>query len=174
MKSTSPPQNQKVKKINYIDSKNEGIIHDLQYDYYGRRLATCSQDGTIIIYDTHKPENVKKLTSFQAHQGPIWQICWSHPRFGDLLASCSFDRKVSVWNNDWQEINGHQEHSASVNCLAFASWEMGLKLASGSSDGSVVILSKRGDETWDKPYRFEAHEMGVNCLTWGPFTDTVK
>jgi len=35
---------------------------------------------------------------------------------------------------------------------------MGLKLASGSSDGTVAILSQRGDDTWDRPYKFEAHE----------------
>jgi WD40 repeat protein len=29
------------------------------------------------------------------HEGPVWQVSWSHPMFGNLLASCSYDRKVS-------------------------------------------------------------------------------
>lgn len=49
---------------------------------------------------------------------------------------------------------------------------MGLKLASGGSDGVVVVLSKRGDDTWDKPYKFEAHQQGINQLVWAPFTHT--
>ncbi len=69
---------------------------------------------------------------------------------------------MSVWQqikiNEWQEINSHTEHLSSVNFVQFASWEMGLKLASCSSDGTVAILSKRGDDTWDKSYKFEAHE----------------
>lgn len=83
---------------------------------------------------------------------------------------------MSVWkeskSNDWQEINSHSEHMGSVNCIGFACWEMGLKLASGGSDGVVVVLSKRGDDTWDKPYKFEAHQQGINQLVWAPFTHT--
>ena len=29
------------------------------------------------------------------HEGPVWQVSWAHPMFGNLLASCSYDRKVS-------------------------------------------------------------------------------
>ena len=31
------------------------------------------------------------------HEGPVWQVTWAHPKFGSLLASCSFDHKVIVW-----------------------------------------------------------------------------
>lgn len=31
------------------------------------------------------------------HEGPVWQLSWSHPTFGSLLASCSYDRKVLIW-----------------------------------------------------------------------------
>ena len=33
-----------------------------------------------------------------SHEGPVWQVSWAHPMFGNLLASCSYDRKVSVIN----------------------------------------------------------------------------
>ena len=28
------------------------------------------------------------------HNGPVWRIAWSHPRYGNILATCSFDKKV--------------------------------------------------------------------------------
>lgn len=28
------------------------------------------------------------------HEGPVWEVAWAHPKFGNLLASCSYDRKV--------------------------------------------------------------------------------
>ena len=28
------------------------------------------------------------------HEGPVWQVAWAHPKFGSILASCSYDRKV--------------------------------------------------------------------------------
>ena len=34
-----------------IDSQHTDMIHDAQLDYYGRRLATCSSDRLIKIYD---------------------------------------------------------------------------------------------------------------------------
>ena len=31
------------------------------------------------------------------HEGPVWQVTWAHPMFGNLLASCSYDRKVWIY-----------------------------------------------------------------------------
>jgi len=28
------------------------------------------------------------------HNGPVWQLAWAHPKFGNVLASCGFDKKV--------------------------------------------------------------------------------
>jgi protein transport protein SEC13 len=49
------------------------------------------------------------------HEGPVWQVSWSHPMFGNYLASCSYDKKVIVWkemnNNKWSpfyEYSGHE------------------------------------------------------------------
>lgn len=27
----------------------------------------------------------------------MWQVAWAHPKFGSILASCSYDRKVIIW-----------------------------------------------------------------------------
>lgn len=27
----------------------------------------------------------------------MWQVAWGHPKFGNLLASASFDHRVIVW-----------------------------------------------------------------------------
>lgn len=43
------------------------------------------------------------------HEGPVWQITWAHPKFGSLLASCSFDHRIIVWkeiaSNSWQQVS---------------------------------------------------------------------
>lgn len=74
------------------------MIHDAQYDYYGKRLATCSSDGTIKIIDVTKPEKLPILSEIpKAHSGPCWQLAWAHPSFGSILASCGFDNKVIIY-----------------------------------------------------------------------------
>lgn len=38
-----------------------------------------------------------KTSDFAAHDAPIWKIKWSHPDFGSILASCSYDKSVMIW-----------------------------------------------------------------------------
>lgn len=33
----------------------------------------------------------------QTHSGSVWKVTWAHPEFGQVLASCSFDRTVAIW-----------------------------------------------------------------------------
>ena len=57
------------------------------------------------MFDVSGKEKQKFACSFKAHDGPVWAISWAHPRYGNILASCSFDRKVIIWlevkPNDW-------------------------------------------------------------------------
>jgi nucleoporin SEH1 len=63
----------------------------LKYDYYGKRIATCSSDQTIKIWDVVEGSYRNSYT-WKAHNGSIWKVEWSHPSFGQLIASCSSDR----------------------------------------------------------------------------------
>jgi protein transport protein SEC13 len=52
-----------------------------------------------------------------SHEGPVWGVQWAHPKFGSLLASCSYDRKVFVWKetatNTWTKIYEYADHESS-------------------------------------------------------------
>jgi nucleoporin SEH1 len=37
--------------IEMIGSNHKEIIHDISFNYYGNRLATCSSDQKIMIYE---------------------------------------------------------------------------------------------------------------------------
>lgn len=103
--------------------------HDAQLDYYGKKLATASSDCTIRIHEIDG-ENCRLihtikacvylftqcLTNDNSHEGPVWQLSWSHPKFGNILASCSYDGKVNLWkedNQNWTKVYEHSTHSAS-------------------------------------------------------------
>ena len=34
---------------------------------------------------------------FQAHSGSVWRVTWAHPEFGQVIATCSFDRTAAIW-----------------------------------------------------------------------------
>lgn len=55
----------------------------------------------------------------------MWRVTWAHPEFGQVLASCSFDRTAAVWeeivgeSNDKLRGQSHwvrQCHTGKQNC----------------------------------------------------------
>jgi len=151
-----------------LNTHHEDMIHDVQMDY-GRRLATCSSDRTIKIFEVTN-DNSTQVAELKGHEGPVWQVCWAHPKFGSLIASCSYDRKVFIWkessSNSWNKIFEFA-HESSVNSISWAPEEHGLIIACASSDCSISILTYR-DETWDAQKIPSAHSIGVNAVSWAP------
>ena len=48
-------------------------VHDAQFDYYGRRLATASSDATVKLFDVLGGGH-QHLADLVGHQGPVWQV----------------------------------------------------------------------------------------------------
>lgn len=159
-----------VSVMNVIDSGHESIIHGAELDYYGLNLATCSSDNSIKIFDVKNGEHSLTM-DLKGHSGPVWQIAWAHPKFGTVLASCSYDRKVIIWRKgyEWTKWYEYCAHDSSVNSVAWAPQEYGLVLACGSSDGSVSVLTCNLDgNNWDAHKISNAHTIGCNAVSWCP------
>jgi protein transport protein SEC13 len=157
-----------------FDTAHSGTIHDAQLDYYGKRLATCSADASIRIWDV-STEQHNILAEIREHTAPVWQVSWSHPKFGSLLASASYDKQVIIWREtrqggEWQALYRDGSHSGSVNALAWSPWELGLNLATASSDGNIGVVSNKGGDKWVRRQITNAHEFGVNAVSWAPAT----
>lgn len=46
----------------------------------------------------------------------MWQVAWAHPMYGNILASCSYDRKVIIWkeeNGTWEKTYEYTGHDSS-------------------------------------------------------------
>lgn len=106
-----------------IDTHHSSNIHDAQLDYYGKKLATASSDCKINIFEVVGDSQHNQLDSLSGHSGPVWQVGWAHPKFGVLLASCSYDKSVIIHRESppgtWSPVHKHELHTASVNrCVA--------------------------------------------------------
>jgi len=157
-----------------VETGHAELIHDVQMDYYGKRLATASSDCTIKITSVSNNSAAQSLATLTGHQGPVWQVSWAHPKFGSILASCSYDGRVIIWKegnqNMWTQGHVFHEHKSSVNSICWAPHELGLCLACGSSDGSVSVLTALSDGGWETKRVEQAHPVGVASVSWAPAT----
>ncbi|KAI1823805.1 WD40 repeat-like protein [Xylaria intraflava] len=152
------------------NSGHDDMIHDAVLDYYGRRLATCSSDKTIKIFEI-EGESQRLIETLKGHEGAVWSVSWAHPKYGNILASAGYDGKVFIWreqSNQWQRIFDFPLHKASVNMVAWSPHESGCLLACASSDGSISVLEFK-DNNFSNVI-FPAHGQGVNSVSWAPAT----
>jgi len=56
---------------------------------------------------------VSHVADLLGHEGPVWQVAWGHPKFGNLIASASFDHRVIVWkegpDGSWSQVRASCE-----------------------------------------------------------------
>ncbi|KAL9029065.1 MAG: hypothetical protein Q9196_002647 [Gyalolechia fulgens] len=174
------------------NSGHDDMIHDAVLDYYGRRLATCSSDKTIKIFEI-EGENHKLTETLRGYAisplpfntictplTPISQsrrrslvrfmgVAQAHPKYGNILASSSYDGKVFIWreqNAQWAKVADFSLHQASVNIVSWSPHESGCLLACASSDGQVSVL-EFNEGNWLHVI-FPAHGQGVNAVSWAP------
>jgi len=169
-----------MRVFNRFSTGHDDLIHDISYDYYGKRLATCSSDQKIKVWDQNEVNGEWSLsTDWKAHCGSVWKLAWAHPEFGSIIASCSYDKTVIIWeetedekgNKKWIARASLVDSRESVTDIKFAPRHIGLKLATCSADGYVRIyeaIDVMNLAHWPLIDEFEAHKGGNNCLSWNP------
>ena len=178
---SAPIAQQRTPPKSVVETAHTDMVHDAQLDFYGRRLATCSSDRTIKIFQVDRNGAHRQEATLEGHDGPVWQVAWAHPtRHGrPLLASASHDGRVLVWIEDspgmWRQFYEYSWHASSVNAVSFAPPEYGLVFACASSDGFVSICSQLQDGTWEERRVSESrdggahtHPLGANSISWAP------
>ena len=160
-----------------LDTKHEDNINDCQFDFYGTQIASCDSKGFLQISSVRTDGEQEPQTTFQAHEGPIWQVSWAHPKYESVIATGGYDHFLRVWkrdhNNNWNESNKVYEANlqSSVNCVAWAPWEYGLLLAAGTAEGLLYVFMRTHDDQWVRLKKIVAHQSGVNGISWGPATE---
>jgi len=160
-----------VSVLNTVDTTHDDMIHDAQMDYYGTKLATCSSDRTVKIFSVRNDQQ-ELIADLKGHEGPVWQLAWAHPMYGSILATCGYDKRVIMWkelDSGWDQIYEYKNHDSSVNSVCWAPHDFGPILACGSSDGSISVITYTGEDKWEAKRINNAHTIGCNAVSWGPY-----
>lgn len=139
--------------VTSIDTEHNDMIHDIQLDYYGKRLATCSADRTFRVYDianattqSSAPVNNSNSTEVPTpmhvlqhivrlpddSQAPIYRVAWAHPKFGSLLALACQDGRVYFYREE-------------------------------------LHPSGQGPTEWVQKYVHTFHSLAVLSIAWAPY-----
>ncbi|CAG8436177.1 9503_t:CDS:2 [Diversispora eburnea] len=136
--------------VQAFESSHDDLIHDVSYDFYGKRMATCSSDQRVKVWEYSQENSCwEPVDTWKAHEGSVLKVSWAHPEFGQVIATCSFDRTVRIWEEQehesrnsgkrWTEKAVLRESTGSVQDVEFAPNYMGLKFATCAADGMLRI-----------------------------------
>jgi len=115
--------NAAVNKNSKVLAEHPAYIHQVSVELLGRRLAICSSDKTVKVYERRGgpkegaaatstapqplmppsssllsvPQEWHLATTFEEHTAAVNAVAWSHPKLGVLLASCSADRTIRFY-----------------------------------------------------------------------------
>ncbi|TFK64199.1 WD40 repeat-like protein [Pluteus cervinus] len=145
-----------------IPSAHSDLVTDAAYDFYGQRLATCSLDQRIKVWQVDEASGEWKVEDdWKAHEAAISKISWAHPEFGTIIASCSFDRTVKIWE---QLSPGGQTDSAPQQQSQQQSQSGGQPTTHASPRWieRAVLLDARGTV---RSVEFAPHRLGLKLAT---------
>ncbi|KAF5369231.1 hypothetical protein D9757_010044 [Collybiopsis confluens] len=149
-----------------LNNAHKDLITCAAFDYYGLRLATCSLDQRICVWDVEESGWVLR-DEWKAHDAPIACVAWAHPEFGDVIASAGFEGTAKIWERSvqgggWEEKAALVDARASVRQVQFAPNSFGLRLACVSADGWVRVydcLEQNKLDAWLLAERFQVNPL---------------
>jgi len=156
--------------ITSYESIHKRQVLSTDIDYYNKYVCTSSADGVIHIFDTTDRDKFP-ANELREHVGPVWQVMFSHPKFG-FLSSCGSDCKLILYKtnklNKWEVVYKYDGHKSIITSLDWAPHKIGAIIACSSADGTISIHTLNSNE-WSVSKIPNAHLNGVNHISWASY-----
>ncbi|GAA3753099.1 WD40 repeat domain-containing protein [Streptomyces tremellae] len=133
----------------------------------GRRLASCSYDGTVLIWDMTDPGQPRQTVRFR-HRRLVNSSAWN-PVEPELLATASADKTVGVWRvpdeGRAELLNVLARHTDDINSVAWM--PDGRRLIAVSEDGRATLWDALDGRLFGEVGSHTAHCMMVSVSPQG-------
>ncbi len=133
------------------------IVNAVVWSPQGHRLASASNDGTVMLWDALSGANVH---IYDGHRGQVRSVAWSPT--GDRLASAGEDGTIQLWDaSTATHLLTYHLHEGAINVVAWS--PDGRYLASASDDMTVQVWDAA---TAQHLFTYRGHTEGVHRLGW--------
>uniref|UniRef100_A0A914C3Z8 Nucleoporin SEH1 n=1 Tax=Acrobeloides nanus TaxID=290746 RepID=A0A914C3Z8_9BILA len=132
-------------------------------------------------------------TTKETHGGAVWKVRWAHPTFGQILATCSFDNTVHIFeetvpdtsdqslsrtgvqsgkfdsSNRWRRRRALTDSGSNVTDIQFAPHFLGLMIATCNALGKVIIYEAEDVldlDNWTIVFEGEVFKHRCGSLSW--------
>ena len=173
--------------------ETRGEVTATCYDTSGTRMATCTTQGAIHVWDRvdgpdGAPGTWRQTAAWAAHRSACRAVAFAGAEFGRCLASSSDDGTICLWresvrapgaaaaaaataaaedgSSEWERCAQLRDSSKPVTRLAFAPADHGLQLAAAGDDGAVRFYSPADQlalHQWELCNESEALRPGAAC-----------
>ncbi|KAI9452732.1 WD40 repeat-like protein [Russula earlei] len=159
-----------------ISTGHTKTVRGVAWSPSGASLATASFDANIGIwrregqleYDEEAAGEWECVSILEGHETECKSVAWSAS--GSLLASCSRDKTVWVWeaqpDTDFECMGVLMEHTQDVKCVAWHPREE--ILASASYDDTIKLYLDDPTEDWFCFATLTGHTSTVWSVAWAP------
>jgi WD40 repeat protein len=157
-----------------ISAEHKDIIQDVAYNFHGKRMATCSCDQQVKIWDLIDGE-WKCTASWRAHSASVFRVAWAHPEFGQVIATCSFDHTAAIWEElpentsyRWVKRSILVDSRSSISDVQFGPKRLGLVVATCAVDGVVRVYEATDVMnlgSWNLQAEIQT-KIVCSCLSW--------
>lgn len=145
--------------------KHTYAVNCVTFSPVGNVLATCSQDGSVVLWDTRSGSVLAQL--FHPSRQCLRSCQFSND--GMMLATGGDDETVCLFDVPKRKLIRQlsvQESSIAAVCFT----PDGLHLASGNSNGELMIWDAKYGNDMHTALVKNAHDLGVTCLQFSPTT----
>ncbi|KAI2586236.1 SEH1 like nucleoporin, partial [Homo sapiens] len=141
-----------------IAADHKDLIHDVSFDFHGRRMATCSSDQSVKVWDKSESGDwhctaswkVKRTTLVDSRTS-VTDVKFAPKHMGLMLATCSADGIVRIYEApdvmNLSQWSLQHEISCKLSCSCI-SWNPSSSrahspmIAVGSDDSSPNAMAK--------------------------------
>jgi hypothetical protein len=144
-------------------------VYDVAWSPDGTRLASCSKDTTVQIWDATAGN---RIFTYRGHTADVFTAAWSPD--GRRIASCSQDTTAQVWDAvDGGHVFTYRGHRDAVVMVAWSPDSKRLASGGGNLDFGTNKPSDDTVQIWDVAdgshvFTYRGHTNGVQAVVWSP------